>query len=204
MKLPVFLIEEPEKLNYTDRFVIAFVKNKFVKVLTIFEFILESSSIASSCFFFSGSSVSSFLYFLLLLRKGAKNAREKCDGDMLWLQRRCYVCIFCLNDIRRRNCVHIMWATCQNQDWWEILITGHQPRHTSPTSDTSNRTRDGNRIGPIRFWSSASIHQSISGLFFTGEISGTINGDLVSSVGEMHWIIIPFLNWNKYLPPISR
>ena len=54
-------------------------------ILTIFEFILVSSSIASSCFLFSGSSVSSFLYFLLLLKNGAKREREKVLGAIFFV-----------------------------------------------------------------------------------------------------------------------
>ena len=48
-----------------------------IKLLTILWFILTSSSRVASCFFFSGSSVSSFSYFLLLLlRKGTRSVRE--------------------------------------------------------------------------------------------------------------------------------
>ena len=86
-------------------------------ILTIFEFILVSSSIASSCFLFSGSSVSSFLYFLLLLRNGAKREREKVLGAIFFFinvtQFLCLMSLQCLyfvtrNHILVRNCVHIM------------------------------------------------------------------------------------------------
>ena len=133
-------------------------------ILTILEFILDSSSIASSCFFFSGSSVSSFLYFLLLLRKGAKNEREKWLGDMfvggvgaVWG----WVYTLWLNDIRRRNCVHIMWGRVRIKTDGSFSLPGP----AGLTSDASKRTLDGNKIGPIRFWSSANIHRAISGSF---------------------------------------
>ena len=57
----------------------------YVLILTILEFIRVSSSIASSCFLFSGSSVSSFLYFLLLLKNGAKREREKVLGAIFFV-----------------------------------------------------------------------------------------------------------------------
>ena len=49
-----------------------------------------SSSLASSCFLFSGSSVSSFLYFLLRLKNGANNDNENVLGAIFSCQQ-----IFC-------------------------------------------------------------------------------------------------------------